>query len=353
MQLSKKEDNAIGLEGLPVIGICGSSGAGKTTLIEALIPRLLHDGVRLAVVKHGAHNVQIDAPGKDSDRFFCAGADVSLFGEECFSRWHGKRDFTLFLQNLSRQYDLVLVEGHASTPIPKIWLLGEGFTAPPENQGKIVHVLRRDEATVGQVHAYLSQWLQARMQEVPVYGCVLIGGKSRRMGRPKHLLRQGDNKTTWLERAVDKLIGVTAQVVVSGNGELPPTLSGITRVADVPGLAGPLAGVLSVMRWQPAASWLIMACDQPDVQVQSLEWLLTCRKPGIRAVLPDISGDGRIDPLLAWYDFRCRHHLENFAAQGELRLSRLAGTAGVVHPHPPEHLCCSWRNVNTPEGLSG
>ncbi|RWX44886.1 Molybdopterin guanine dinucleotide synthesis protein B [Candidatus Electrothrix aarhusensis] len=109
----------------PVLGICGNSGAGKTTLIEALIPRLRSTGLHVAVVKDGAHKVQIDAPGKDSDRFFSAGADVALLGEQHFIRHHQQGDLTAFLVTLCSSYDIVLIEGHATTAIPKIWLSGQ------------------------------------------------------------------------------------------------------------------------------------------------------------------------------------------------------------------------------------
>ena len=36
----------------------------------------------------------------------------------------------------------------------------------------------------------------------PVWGCVLIGGRSRRMGRPKHLIEAGG--CSWLERTVQE-----------------------------------------------------------------------------------------------------------------------------------------------------
>ena len=190
-----------------------------------------------------------------------------------------------------------------------------------------------------------------KWQQVPVWGCILIGGKSRRMGRPKHLIER--DGATWLEHAVHKLAPLVDQVVISGQGLLPDSLAALPRIPDGPGLAGPLAGILSVMRWQPAVSWLVMGCDQPDVQVESLQWLLESRRPGIHAILPDLEDDGRIEPLLAWYDYRCRLPLEEIATSGFLRISRLAGRPGVQHFQPPVHLRPSWRNVNTPSELRG
>ena len=187
-------------------------------------------------------------------------------------------------------------------------------------------------------------------EQAPVWGCVLIGGRSSRMGRPKHLIRK--NNLTWLEHAVNILAPKVEQVVISGSGMIPESLAALPRVPDAPGLAGPLAGILSVMRRQRAVSWLVMACDQPDMQPESLDWLLAQRRPGIRAVLPDLLGDGHLEPLLAWYDFRCRLQLESIAASGSLKISRLANQIGIRHFQPPEHLHRSWRNVNTPDQMT-
>ncbi len=342
------------LDRYPVLGICGYSGSGKTTLIEALIPRLRSTGLQVAVVQGGAHKVQSGAPGKDSDRFFCAGADVALMGDQHFIRHHHQGDLTAFLVTLCSSYDVVLVEGHAATAIPKIWLSGSedrNNASPPKNKGRIIATLNRKQATVEQVFNRLQSLIATTWRQTPTWGCVLIGGRSRRMGRPKHLIRE-KNKT-WLEHAVEALTPKVDQVVLSGSGKIPESLSALPRVPDAPGLAGPLAGILSVMRWQHAVSWLVMACDLPDVQPESLEWLLEQRRPGIRAVLPDLLGDGHLEPLLAWYDFRCRPQLEIIAASGSLRISRLANQAGIRHFQPPEHLHASWRNVNTPDQVTG
>ncbi len=185
----------------------------------------------------------------------------------------------------------------------------------------------------------------------PVWGCVLIGGRSSRMGAPKHLIMQ--DGLSWVERTVAVLGQVVERVVVAGGGELPLSLTTVPRVADVSGLAGPLAGILAVLRAYPQVSWLVVACDQPDMQIEALHWLLRCRQPGVLAVMPDIAGTGRVEPLLAYYDLAMRPVLEEMAASGHRRMNRLQSVAGVISPSPPAHLHASWRNINTPGELEG
>jgi len=181
----------------------------------------------------------------------------------------------------------------------------------------------------------------------PVWGCVLIGGNSSRMGTPKHLLEH--RGSTWLEIAVNKLREKVDHVVISGKGVVPSSLTGIQVVQDVPGLKGPLAGVLAILRWKPEVSWLVTACDLPDLEAEALDWLLAMRKTETRAILPDLKGNQQLEPLLAYYDASCREYLEEIAANGTMRLSMLAGKPGVITPQPPLHLHGSWRNVNSPD----
>lgn len=47
---------------------------GKTTLIERVIPAMKALGLRVSVVKHVHHELNIDHPGKDTDRHREAGA---------------------------------------------------------------------------------------------------------------------------------------------------------------------------------------------------------------------------------------------------------------------------------------
>ncbi|BCO09839.1 molybdenum cofactor guanylyltransferase [Desulfolithobacter dissulfuricans] len=349
----RRRQNNVGmsLDQLPVLGICGSSGSGKTTLIEALIPSLLARGLQLVVLKHDAIKVQVDRPGKDSDRFFQAGADVWVLGDLSFCRIHSAGDLHGLLRRLCLRYDLVLVEGHGTTEVPKLWLSGETGAPPARNRGRILETLDREQATPERVLKWIDGWLASQWRRPPVWGCVLIGGRSSRMGQPKHLIKK--DGATWVERTVWLLEKCVDQVVISGRGDLPQSLAHLPRIPDAPGLAGPLAGVLSVLRWQPAVSWLITACDQPAIRPEALQWLLDQRCPGTRAILPDLEQDGRVEPLLALYDFRCRPLLEELALGGSLRISMLAGVPGIVTPSPPPALHSCWRNVNTPDELKG
>jgi molybdopterin molybdotransferase len=61
-----------------IVGVVGSSGEGKTTVIAGLLRRLREAGVRGIAVKHASHGFAFDQVGTDSARMFEAGAGVVL-----------------------------------------------------------------------------------------------------------------------------------------------------------------------------------------------------------------------------------------------------------------------------------
>ncbi len=336
----------------PVLGVCGWSGAGKTTLLEAVIPRLEVRGLRVAVLKHDVHGPDLDRPGKDSDRLFRAGADVALVGpQEAFERRHRRHERSLAaaLAALRQHHDLVLVEGHKTTPLPKVWLATPQEPDPPLDVSDVLAIVpwgaRREAVFMG----VLDDWLPAAWAMVPVWAGVLIGGGSTRMGRPKHLLRRGDR--TYLERLLAALAGRVSGVALVGSGEVPAAHASLPCLPDAPDAVGPLAGMLAAMRWLPDAAWLLAACDLPFADDEAIRWLLSERAPGRWAVVPSLR-DGMLEPLFALYEPQARGLLEE-VAQGANPAPRLiAPHEKVATPAPPDVLRRAFYNVNVPADLT-
>lgn len=61
-----------------IVGVVGSSGEGKTSVITGLLRRVREAGVRGIAVKHASHGFAFDQVGTDSARMFEAGAGVVL-----------------------------------------------------------------------------------------------------------------------------------------------------------------------------------------------------------------------------------------------------------------------------------
>lgn len=248
---------------------------------------------------------------------------------------------------LSRRFDVVIVDGEVDFTLHQIHIGAENSSL----KGDALFWGDKDHGVELFCDSLLRK-IDSIKQKVPVWACILIGGKSSRMGRPKHLLPGIDgSKESWLERTIGQIEPLVEQVVVSGKGELPESLTTLPRIPDIPGVAGPLTGVLSAMRWQPDVSWLVIACDMPFVSAEAAQWLISMVKPGRWGSLPRLKGSDFCEPLFAWYDGRAGHLLEEQLLTGNLRVGKIASHNKIDNPLIPDAFASSWQNVNTPEQL--
>lgn len=106
------------------ICIVGGKNAGKTTLIERLLPELAARGRRVATIKHDAHDFEIDMPGKDTWRHRQAGSDTTIIASSskvAMIRMTGRETgLAELLRLVDRSCDLVLIEGLRRSALPKI-----------------------------------------------------------------------------------------------------------------------------------------------------------------------------------------------------------------------------------------
>jgi molybdopterin-guanine dinucleotide biosynthesis protein MobB len=331
-----------------IVGIAGYSGAGKTTLIEKILPVLKGQGLAVGIIKHIHHDLTVDIKGKDTDRFYRAGADVVYAHdqEEGFLRFRANDGGMVDIPDkFSRGLDLIIVEGHKDYIRSGIWLQRDR-SKNMEVAGKTV-ILRNDPQYIRKVLDYILKEIKRHHDQRVVGAGLLIGGNSERMGRPKALLEMGGK--TLAEKAYDTLSKVAVSAILLGSGPLPESLAGADRLPDVSHCTGPLAGMVSAFRWEPERAWIISSVDMPLMQEDALEWLLEQRKPGVWAVLPKIeSSSSVVETTGALYEPLIFDYIDSLSGRGILKLQEIGKHPKVLTPLVPDSLARAWRNVNTP-----
>jgi molybdopterin-guanine dinucleotide biosynthesis protein A len=109
-----------------------------------------------------------------------------------------------------------------------------------------------------------------------LYGLVLAGGKSTRMGEDKGLIPyHGVPQRDYLYQILDKICASTFMSV------RPDQLEEITSnkkvIVDKNEFRGPYNGLLSAHREFPDVAWLVLACDLPLMDEKALNELTTQR----------------------------------------------------------------------------
>ncbi len=113
---------------LPLLGFAAYSGTGKTTLLEALLPKLTATGLRIGLLKHAHHDFDVDKPGKDSYRLRKAGASQMLIASRnrhalITETPDAEAEFDYLLTRFdAEKLDVILVEGCKNIAFPKIEL---------------------------------------------------------------------------------------------------------------------------------------------------------------------------------------------------------------------------------------
>lgn len=185
----------------------------------------------------------------------------------------------------------------------------------------------------------------------PVWGLVLAGGKSRRMGKDKALLMQ--NGESALSRAVRLLekhverVFVSARSDQANDSERARFEQIIDRYEDI----GPVAGILSALHHNDEVNWLVMACDLPNVDSKTIEYLLDNQSSDKPVTAFRSTHDDLPEPLCAIYRPAAHRIIEKFVSQGVVCPRKMlirSDTQLLRQPDP-----AALHNVNSPDDLAG
>lgn len=127
---------------------------------------------------------------------------------------------------------------------------------------------------------------------------ILVGGRSRRMGRDKAMLELGG--VTLAERlaaaAREAFPGAPVTLVTASTGQFPD----MTVVPDIRADRGPVGGLHAALTHARSEWILLLGCDLPFVTAELIDRLVGFLADATDAVVP-LQRDGIVQPLCAVY----------------------------------------------------
>ncbi|MBU6374628.1 MAG: NTP transferase domain-containing protein [Bdellovibrionales bacterium] len=149
-----------------------------------------------------------------------------------------------------------------------------------------------------------------------LYGLVLTGGRSRRMGSDKALIPyQGVPHALYLR---ELLRTFCAEVFLSARKAqwVGTPLEGAPLLEDVIEDVGPMGGLITALRFRPKANWVVLACDLPHVGSASIQDLIGSFDPQKMATCYANADEGFPEPLFAIYTPQALGVFENALQEG-------------------------------------
>jgi len=297
---------------------CGYSASGKTTLIARLIKELSPQ-FKIGYVKHDVHSFQMDEEGKDTFLVRESGAHSVFISDAGHCAYISKNisdptaEQTRFLDE-----DMVFIEGYKDSPWAKILLIDENilpeikkgrfqnikaFVGPKSGYGELppdIPYFQRDN--IQGIKQFLCDHFAAKVKSIPLYGLILAGGQSTRMGKDKSVLSY--HGKSQIEFCHDLLSPHCTKVFVSNRKDQAKLAqhNQYDQIHDTFLGMGPLGGILSAMTQYPDAAWLVLACDLPYLNEETIRELIAQRNPYKMATAYISEHDGLPEPLCAVYE---------------------------------------------------
>ena len=184
-----------------------------------------------------------------------------------------------------------------------------------------------------------------------IFGLVLAGGESRRMGRDKALLvRDGHSQLAHIAALLE---GITERVYVSSRQEQQddPERSRFENIVDRYEGIGPIAGILSAMDAHPNADWLVVACDLPNIDEPTLSFLIENAKQEQPFTAFKSNYDGLPEPLCALYRCGSDAIIRRFVEDGIVCPRKILIRSDTLLLEQPNPVALD--NINTPDDLAG
>lgn len=192
----------------------------------------------------------------------------------------------------------------------------------------------------------------------PTLGVLLAGGLARRMGGGDKPLKEIAGRTI-LERVIERFAPQCEVMILNANGDPSRFASTGLRVVadDVPGFAGPLAGVLAALDWaateRPDIAWVASAAADSPYLARDLVARLHGARAAAGAPLACAASGGQAHPVNALWPVALRHDLRHALVVEDLRkIDRWTARHGIALADWPAEPVDPFFNANTPEDIA-
>lgn len=195
----------------------------------------------------------------------------------------------------------------------------------------------------------ITGFFAVRMEQAkPVLnGLVLAGGKSLRMGFDKGMANwHGKEQRYYI---ADMLKNLCNEVFISRSNDEQVIDPGYTSLTDTFTGLGPYGAILSAFREKPDNAWLVIACDLPLLDMETLRYLVDNRDSSAVATAFGNGFQDLPEPLITIWEPKSYSVLLSFLAQGySCPRKVLINSYSKLLAAPDVN---ALTNVNTPEDL--
>jgi molybdenum cofactor guanylyltransferase len=146
----------------------------------------------------------------------------------------------------------------------------------------------------------------------PLFGLILIGGKSSRMGSDKSQLNYHGKAQK--DHLFELLSGFCDEVFFSCSEN--QNIDSEKTIIDKYNSENPIVGVLSAFDFLPKVAWLVVACDMPLVNEKVIDLLVKNRNPNKKATAFLNLETQAPDPLLTIYEPSSFQLMSDFFQKG-------------------------------------
>ena len=171
---------------------------------------------------------------------------------------------------------------------------------------------------------------QEKKEIPPLYGLVLAGGRSTRMGMDKASIKYHQiNQVHYLAGLLSGFC-VDVYISVRKDQEGSDIFSGLQLITDIVTNSGPIAGLYTALTFKPTSAWLTVPLDSPNLDSRQICRLVNSRKAEKMVTAAKSRNNVVPEPLFAIYEPSALSKIEQSMYTGNKSLRDIVDNFGKI-----------------------